>query len=96
MNYADVTIRWGLYESALRHVGWPIVPGFDVAGTVEAAGIASGFKTGDQVSDPAEAGVSSARALSLHDSIAGHASEPHGESTGIQWGKKATNSMEPL
>jgi len=35
VNYADCTIRWGLYESAIRYVGWPIVPGFDVAGTVE-------------------------------------------------------------
>ena len=32
INYADVCIRWGLYESALRFVGWPIVPGFDLAG----------------------------------------------------------------
>eukprot|EP00557_Chaetoceros_sp_GSL56_P002694 CAMPEP_0176498376 /NCGR_PEP_ID=MMETSP0200_2-20121128/12283_1 /TAXON_ID=947934 /ORGANISM="Chaetoceros sp., Strain GSL56" /LENGTH=467 /DNA_ID=CAMNT_0017896569 /DNA_START=32 /DNA_END=1435 /DNA_ORIENTATION=+ len=36
VNYADCTIRWGLYESAKRFVGWPIVPGFDVAGTIEA------------------------------------------------------------
>lgn len=35
VNYADCTIRWGLYESAKKYVGWPIVPGFDVAGTVE-------------------------------------------------------------
>ena len=35
VNYADCTIRWGLYESAIKFVGWPIVPGFDVAGTVE-------------------------------------------------------------
>lgn len=35
VNYADCAIRWGLYESANRFVGWPIVPGFDVAGTVE-------------------------------------------------------------
>ena len=27
VNYADCTIRWGLYESAKRFVGWPIVPG---------------------------------------------------------------------
>lgn len=27
INYADICIRWGLYESALRYVGWPIVPG---------------------------------------------------------------------
>lgn len=36
VNYADCTIRWGLYESAKRFVGWPIVPGFDVAGIIEA------------------------------------------------------------
>jgi NADPH:quinone reductase-like Zn-dependent oxidoreductase len=35
VNYADCCIRWGLYESANRFVGWPIVPGFDVAGVVE-------------------------------------------------------------
>lgn len=35
VNYADCCIRWGLYESAKRHVGYPIVPGFDVAGIVE-------------------------------------------------------------
>ena len=49
MNYADVTIRWGLYESALRFVGWPICPGFDVAGVVEEAGAESGFEKGDKV-----------------------------------------------
>jgi len=38
VNYADCTIRWGLYESAKRFVGWPIVPGFDVAGIVEKVG----------------------------------------------------------
>mmetsp|Transcript_30536 Transcript_30536/g.97433 ORF Transcript_30536/g.97433 Transcript_30536/m.97433 type:complete len:440 (-) Transcript_30536:296-1615(-) len=37
VNYADVTIRWGLYESALEYIGWPIVPGFDFSGIVEAA-----------------------------------------------------------
>lgn len=41
VNYADCTIRWGLYESAKKFVGWPIVPGFDVAGTVERVSDAS-------------------------------------------------------
>jgi len=36
VNYADCTIRWGLYESAKKFVGWPIVPGFDIAGRIEA------------------------------------------------------------
>jgi synaptic vesicle membrane protein VAT-1 len=49
VNYADVTIRWGLYESALRYVGWPIVPGFDVSGEVEWAGRDTGFTAGDKV-----------------------------------------------
>lgn len=35
VNYADCAIRWGLYESAKRFVGWPIVPGFDVAGIID-------------------------------------------------------------
>lgn len=51
VNYADVCIRWGLYESALRYVGWPIIPGFDVAGVVEvtAGDGKSCFKKGDRV-----------------------------------------------
>ncbi|CAE7694370.1 unnamed protein product [Symbiodinium necroappetens] len=49
INYADVCIRWGLYESALRFVGWPIVPGFDLAGEVELAGEDSGLVAGDRV-----------------------------------------------
>ena len=49
VNYADIAIRWGLYESALRYVGWPIVPGFDFSGDVEWAGGDSGFEIGDLV-----------------------------------------------
>ena len=32
VNYADIIIRWGLYESAKKFVGWPITPGFEFAG----------------------------------------------------------------
>jgi synaptic vesicle membrane protein VAT-1 len=35
INYADCCIRWGLYESANKFVGYPIVSGFDIAGVVE-------------------------------------------------------------
>lgn len=38
VNYADVIVRMGLYASALELVGWPITPGFEVAGTVRAVG----------------------------------------------------------
>lgn len=38
VNYADVMVRMGLYASAKHYVGWPIVPGFEVAGTVGATG----------------------------------------------------------
>jgi NADPH:quinone reductase-like Zn-dependent oxidoreductase len=34
VNYADCVARMGLYESAKKYVGWPLVPGFEVAGTV--------------------------------------------------------------
>ena len=62
-NLADITIRWGLYESALRFVGWPIVPGFDVAGSVAAAGSDSGFKAGDDVYGCTLFGAYSSRVL---------------------------------
>ena len=38
VNYADAIIRMGLYASAKEYVGWPITPGFEVAGTVGALG----------------------------------------------------------
>ncbi len=34
VNYADTIVRMGLYESAKEYVGWPITPGFEVAGRV--------------------------------------------------------------
>ena len=50
VNYADVIIRWGLYESAKQLVGWPITPGFEFAGTVRTAGTgATKFNPGDKV-----------------------------------------------
>lgn len=47
VNYADCIVRMGLYESARRYVGWPIVPGFEVAGTVLRAPPGAGVKEGD-------------------------------------------------
>ncbi|MHC4550485.1 MAG: synaptic vesicle VAT-1 family membrane protein [Planctomycetota bacterium] len=38
VNYADCVIRMGLYASAKEYVGWPITPGFEVAGKVAARG----------------------------------------------------------
>jgi NADPH:quinone reductase-like Zn-dependent oxidoreductase len=38
VNFADVIVRMGLYESAKKYVGWPITPGFEVAGAVAAVG----------------------------------------------------------
>jgi len=38
VNYADCMVRMGLYSSAKEYVGWPITPGFEVAGVVTAAG----------------------------------------------------------
>ena len=50
VNYADVCVRWGVYESAKRFVGWPITPGFEFAGTVKHTGSGvTRFKVGDRV-----------------------------------------------
>ncbi len=43
VNYADCVVRMGLYRSAREYVGWPITPGFEVAGTVR--------RVGDSVTD---------------------------------------------
>ncbi len=50
VNYADCVVRMGLYESAKKYVGWPITPGFEVAGTVAALGAGvAGVAVGDAV-----------------------------------------------
>ena len=50
VNYADVCIGWGLYESAKKFVGWPIVPGFEFSGTVSEVGDGvTDLKGGDKV-----------------------------------------------
>jgi NADPH:quinone reductase-like Zn-dependent oxidoreductase len=38
VNFADVVVRMGLYQSAKDYVGWPITPGFEFAGVVSALG----------------------------------------------------------
>lgn len=38
INYADCVTRMGLYASARHYVGYPVTPGFEVAGTVHATG----------------------------------------------------------
>ena len=38
VNFADTIVRMGLYASAKEFVGWPITPGFEVAGLVGAVG----------------------------------------------------------
>lgn len=49
VNYADGIIRMGLYESAKRLHGYPITPGFEVAGVVDAFGDGvDGWRTGDR------------------------------------------------
>jgi len=38
VNFADCCVRMGVYASAKKYVGWPITPGFEVAGVVQAVG----------------------------------------------------------
>lgn len=50
VNYADGIIRMGLYESAKRLHGYPITPGFEVAGEIDALGQGvDTFRIGDRV-----------------------------------------------
>ena len=58
-----MTIRWGLYESAIRFVGYPICPGFDFCGIVEKAGPESGVQVGDEVFGITFFGAYSSRVL---------------------------------
>ena len=38
VNFADTVVRMGLYASARELVGWPITPGFEVAGVIRSVG----------------------------------------------------------
>ncbi len=50
INYADSIIRMGLYASAKKLHGYPITPGFEVAGTIAALGDSvEGWRVGDEV-----------------------------------------------
>jgi NADPH:quinone reductase-like Zn-dependent oxidoreductase len=50
VNYADVAVRMGLYSSARRYVGWPITPGFELAGRIVEVGSGSSrFEVGQEV-----------------------------------------------
>jgi NADPH:quinone reductase-like Zn-dependent oxidoreductase len=50
VNFADVLVRMGLYRSAREYVGWPITPGFEVAGVVRDVGPdVARYAVGDRV-----------------------------------------------
>jgi synaptic vesicle membrane protein VAT-1 len=50
VNFADCIVRMGLYASAKEYVGWPITPGFELAGRVDAVGEGvAERKVGDRV-----------------------------------------------
>ncbi len=50
VNFADVVVRLGLYASAKEYVGWPVTPGFEVAGRIAALGEGVGsVEVGDPV-----------------------------------------------
>lgn len=50
VNFADCIVRMGLYASAKEYVGWPITPGFEVAGVIDRVGPGvSKHKIGDRV-----------------------------------------------
>lgn len=50
VNFADIVVRMGLYESAKKYVGWPITPGFECAGRVLRVGAnVTDLAPGDEV-----------------------------------------------
>ncbi len=50
VNFADCLIRMGLYKSSREQVGWPVTPGFEVAGLVTGTGPGAGeFESGEKV-----------------------------------------------
>jgi len=50
VNYADICVRWGIYESAKKFVGWPITPGFEFSGIIKSVGDnVEHLKVGDEV-----------------------------------------------
>ena len=50
INYADIAIRWGIYSSAKKYVGFPITPGFEFSGEVfDLSEQSKSFKKGDKV-----------------------------------------------
>ncbi|HWP94201.1 MAG TPA: medium chain dehydrogenase/reductase family protein [Gammaproteobacteria bacterium] len=49
VNFADCITRMGLYAAAKRLAGYPITPGFEVAGTVTEAGAGSNRRPGEPV-----------------------------------------------
>ena len=62
VNYADVCIRWGVYESAKKFVGWPITPGFEFSGEIESKGKnVTKFEIGQKVFGVSQFGAYSKR-----------------------------------
>jgi len=44
VNFADCAVRMGLYASARDFVGWPVTPGFEVAGRIVEGGAGAGTR----------------------------------------------------
>lgn len=50
VNYADCLVRWGVYGSAKKYVGWPVTPGLEFSGeVVDSRDEAGRWKPGDSV-----------------------------------------------
>lgn len=68
VNYADCLVRWGVYESAKKFVGWPITPGFEFSGKVLSVGpLVKNVSVGDSV-----VGITRFNAYSTHVTAPAH------------------------
>ena len=69
VNYADCVARMGLYKSAKQLSGYPLCPGFEIAGRVAALGAGvAGWAIGAPV-----------MALTLFDAYSSHVVVPEGQ-----------------
>lgn len=81
VNFADCVVRMGLYPSAKEYVGWPITPGFEFSGVIEALGQPADMQT----SEPEGVSTTESR-LALGDEVFGV----------VRFGAYATHVEVPL
>ena len=95
VNPIDVKIRSGQMEGVIP-VEFPVLPGWDVAGVVEAAGVGAGAAVGDEVFGVASVGGYSEHALLDHPVAKPHGLSWEGAASVISVGEAAFRVLKHL